>query len=105
MAEKSALRPDVAVGRALTAFAWTILEEARAPLRDAANADTTAVHDVRKALKRWRALIRLIEPFLDREGRGLRIKARDLARGLANARDARSALDALADISKDYHGL
>jgi CHAD domain-containing protein len=105
MGEKSALRPDVAVGRALTAAAWNILEEARAPLREGTTPDTKVVHDVRKALKRWRALLRLIGPFLGKEGRKLRIRARDLARGLASARDARSALDALADIGEDYQGL
>jgi CHAD domain-containing protein len=105
MGEKSALRPDVAVGRALTAAAWSILEEARAPLRDSTIPDTKIVHDVRKALKRWRALLRLIGPFLDKDGRKLRIRARDLARGLASARDARSALDALADIGEEYQNL
>ena len=105
MGEKSALRPDIAVGKALTAFAWSILEEARAPLRDTTIPDTTVVHDVRKALKRWRALLRLIGPFLGKQGRALRIKARDLARGLASARDARSAVDALGDIGEEYHSL
>jgi len=105
MGEKTALRPDIAVDRALTAFAWKILEEARAPLRDPNTPDTVIVHDVRKALKRWRALLRLVGPFLGKDGRKLRIKARDLARGLASARDARSALDALGDIGEEYHNL
>ena len=106
MGEKTALRPDIAIDRALTAFAWKILEEARAPLREPTTPDTVIVHDVRKALKRWRALLRLIGPFLGKEEGGqLRIKARDLARGLASARDARSAVDALGDIGEEYHNL
>ena len=105
MGQKSALRPDIAVGQALTAFAWNILDEARTPLRDTTMADTVVVHDVRKAMKRWRALLRLMGPFLGKRGRKLRVSARDLARGLASARDARSALDALADIGDEYQSL
>jgi CHAD domain-containing protein len=101
MGQKPALRPDIAVGRALTEAALGVLEEARAPLRDSLKPDAEVVHDVRKALKRWRALLRLLGPILGSEkGRGLRTKARDLARGLAGARDPRSALDALADLAE-----
>jgi CHAD domain-containing protein len=99
MGEKPALRPDVAVGRALTDVARGVLKEARAPLSDHTMTDAE-VHDVRKALKRWRALLRLLEPFLPSGGREQRIAARDLARGLAQARDPRSMLDALADLTE-----
>jgi CHAD domain-containing protein len=99
MGEKPALRPDIAVGRALTDVARGVLKEARAPLSDHTMTDAEVVHDVRKALKRWRALLRLLEPFLP-AGNGLRIAARDLARGLARARDPRSMLDALADLTE-----
>jgi CHAD domain-containing protein len=99
MGEKPALHPAVAIKRSLTEAAWSVLEEARAPLSDSAMADAIVVHDVRKALKRWRALLRLLGPFVgEAEAYRLRIKARDLARGLAVARDPRSALDALADL-------
>jgi CHAD domain-containing protein len=54
-------------------------------------------------MKRWRALLRLFEPFVGDEARRLRDEARDLARALTGARDAQSALDALADLEK--HGL
>jgi CHAD domain-containing protein len=101
MGEKPALRPDIAVGRALTDVARGVLKEARAPLSDHAMTDAAVVHDVRKALKRWRALLRLLEPFLAAgAGRELRLAARDLARGLAQARDPRSMLDALADLTE-----
>jgi CHAD domain-containing protein len=101
MGEKPALHPDIAINRSLTEAAWSILEEARAPLSAGAIADAKVVHDVRKALKRWRALLRLAGPFVGEEkAYRLRIKARDLARGLAGARDPRSALDALADLGE-----
>jgi CHAD domain-containing protein len=54
-------------------------------------------------MKRWRALLRLVEPFLGEEARRLRDEARDLAHALTGARNAQSALDALADLEK--HGL
>jgi len=101
MGEKLALHPDIAINRSLTEAAWSVLGEARAPLADGTMADAKVVHDVRKALKRWRALLRLIGPLVDEEQADqLRIRARDLARGLAGARDPRSALDALADVAE-----
>jgi CHAD domain-containing protein len=103
MSDKPALRPGTAVGEALRAVASDILAEARAALDNPANTDAQAVHDFRRAMKRWRALLRLLDPFLGEEGRQLRTEARDLARALAGARDAQSALDALADLGK--HGL
>jgi CHAD domain-containing protein len=98
MGEKPALRPREPVGSALVAIAHDILAEARAALDEPAEAD--AVHDYRKAMKRWRAYLRLLEPFLGGEANRLRIEARDLARQLAGARDVQAALDALADIEK-----
>jgi CHAD domain-containing protein len=49
-------------------------------------------------MKRWRAILRLLEPFLGESGAALRNEARDLARSLAGARDVRAALDALDDL-------
>ena len=45
MAEKPAVRPDIAVGEALRAVARDILSEARAVLDDAEKPDAVAVHD------------------------------------------------------------
>ena len=101
MAEKPAVRPDVAVGEALRAVARDILGEARAVLNDRKKSDATAVHDFRKAMKRWRAMLRLLEPFLGDDARRLRGQARDFGRELAGARDAQSALEALADLTED----
>src|SRR5262249_2767407 len=103
MQEKPALRPSVAVGEALRGVARDILAEARAAIEDPAKSDADAVHDFRRAMKRWRALLRLVEPFLGEEARRLRDEARDLAHALTGARNAQSALDALADLEK--HGL
>ena len=100
MAEKPAIRPDVAVGEALGAVARDILSEARAVLDDAERPDAVAVHDLRKVMKRWRALLRLVEPFLGDDARQLRAEARDQARGLSGARDAQSAIEALNDLAE-----
>src|SRR6185503_404773 len=105
MAEKPAVRPDVAVGEALRAVARDILAEARAVLNDQVKPDATAVHDFRKAMKRWRALLRLLETFLGDEARRLRGQARDFSRELAGARDAQSAIEALEDLTNDKTSL
>src|SRR6516225_2910051 len=55
MQEKPALRPSVAVGEALRGVARDILAEARAAIEDPAKSDADAVHDFRRAMKRWRA--------------------------------------------------
>src|SRR5262249_59267676 len=77
--------------------------EPRAPFEDRPRSVADAVTDFRRARKRWRALLRLVEPFLGEEARRLRGEARDLAHALTGARNAQSALDALADLEK--HGL
>jgi CHAD domain-containing protein len=100
MAEKPALRPDVAVGEALRAIARDVLAEARAVLEDKGKSGAVAVHDYRKAMKRWRAILRLLEPFLGEDARRLRVEARDSARELAGARDAQSAAEALDDLTE-----
>ncbi|TMJ01582.1 MAG: CHAD domain-containing protein [Alphaproteobacteria bacterium] len=98
MADKPALRPDAAVGEALKAVARDTLSEARRALADELKPDAIAVHDYRKAMKRWRSLLRLLQPFLGEDGRRLRIEARDFARELSGARDAQAAIEALDDL-------
>jgi CHAD domain-containing protein len=105
MAEKPAVRPDAAVGEALKGVARDILSEARAVLDDGNRPDAVAVHDLRKALKRWRALLRLLEPFLGDDARTLRAEARDLARELSGARDAQSAVEALDELAESKSDL
>ncbi|EGP09035.1 CHAD domain-containing protein [Bradyrhizobiaceae bacterium SG-6C] len=61
---------------------------------------STAIHELRVALKRWRALLRLLEDSIGDETVTLRHEARLLAREFGQSRDAQTALDALADIAK-----
>jgi CHAD domain-containing protein len=105
MDDRPALASDVnrTVGETLRAVARDCLVEARTAIEDAAKSDAEAVHDFRRAMKRWRALLRLFEPFVGEGARRLRDDARDLAHALSGARDGQSALDALTDLEK--HGL
>jgi CHAD domain-containing protein len=99
MSKKPALHPRQAVGHSLREVALDILGEIRTTLQAPPRADAVTIHDVRKALKRWRALLRLL-PLGDDKQR-LRLEARDLARALGSSRDAQSALDALNDLLED----
>ena len=94
------LDPHQPIGPSLIAIARAMLTQAAHETQ--AESDAVVVHGVRTAMKRWRAFLRLLEPFLDADATRLRVEARDLARGLAGARDAQSALDALADLGEDY---
>jgi CHAD domain-containing protein len=91
-------KADSAAAARLREASGDLLAEARRQIDALSGDDATAVHEFRKAMKRWRALLRLYEPLLGTEAEELRIEARDLARELAGSRDARSALDALADL-------
>src|SRR5262249_16193629 len=102
---KAGVRADLPVGEGLAGAARGILHEARDALEDRARPQAAAVHEYRKDMKRWRAMLRLLAPFLGTEGDGLQREARDLARELAPARDAQAALDALADLGKGDAGL
>ena len=99
MSDKPALQPDLAVGGALRAVARDILAAARMAIEAPGRTDAEAVHDFRREMKRWRAVLRLLGPYLADEGRRLRTEARDLARSLGGARDAQAALDGLADLA------
>ena len=50
-------------------------------------------------MKRWRALMRLLEPFVP-DALLMRQQARDHARSLTKARDGQSALNAFDDVVK-----
>jgi CHAD domain-containing protein len=107
MSNGPGLRPRDAIGDTLWAIARHNLGEARAAVEDRQRVEAVAVHDFRAAMKSWRAYLRLIEPFLDDKDRSWRAEARDLARMLAGARDAQSALDAVGDAERhtDSHRL
>jgi CHAD domain-containing protein len=97
MGEKPALQPRAAIGPAVRAIAGNILDTARAALTDPERSQQDAVHDFRRAMKQWRALMRLLEPFIPNAVE-LRQQARDHARSLSRARDGQSALNAFDDL-------
>lgn len=91
---------DFALSGTLAAVGRDIILEARQTIEDRTLSETRAIHDFRKAMKRWRALLRLVEPFVGSEARSLRTHAAEAARGLAVARDRQAALEALSDLDK-----
>lgn len=96
----AATQESSSFGDGLAAAALSIIADARKAITDPELADPEAVHDLRKALKRWRALLRLLERPLGEPADQMRSEARELMRALAGARDAQSALDALGDLRK-----
>ena len=91
---------DSSFGADLSAAARSIIDEARQALNDPARPEPVAVHDLRKAFKRWRAFLRLLARPLGEPAETMRAEARELMRSLSGARDAQSALDALEDLRK-----
>jgi len=88
------------IGAALAAAGRDILADARRGLIAPELSPAEAVHDIRKALKRWRALMRLLTPILGEPADLMRREAREMMRDLAGARDAQACLDALDDLRK-----
>jgi CHAD domain-containing protein len=99
MIEKGFGPANAGVGDALAGVGHEILADARRALEDRQQSDAEAVHAYRKTMKRWRALLRLLAPFVGEDGRHLRRQARDFAHEFAGARDLQGALDALADLA------
>lgn len=91
---------DKGFGDGLSAAARAIISDARTALTDPRLSEPETVHDVRKAFKRWRALLRLLARPLGEPARRTRTDGRELMRALASARDAQAALDALKDLRK-----
>lgn len=87
-------------GDGLAAAARSVISDGRQALTDPEISDPEAVHEVRKALKRWRALLRLLARPLGEQADQMRSEARELMRAIAGARDAQAALDALNDLRK-----
>lgn len=98
MNEKLGLRSELAVGEALRTIAHDILANAGAAIKDSAKTNTISVHEFRREMKRWRALLRLFAPFIGSDSDKLNAAARNLARALGSARDLQSARDALDDL-------
>jgi CHAD domain-containing protein len=97
MGDTPALQPRAAIGPAVRAIAGHILAEARAAITDPERSNQDAVHDFRRVMKQWRALMRLLSPFIVDAARW-RDDARDHARSLSHARDGQAALNALDDL-------
>src|SRR6185312_11240495 len=96
-------QPDTPVpsfGARLAEAARSMLTTARAALQDPKLSDAEAVHELRKAFKRWRTLLRLFEDPVGARAARMRREARELMRLLGGARDAQSVLDALTDLEK-----
>jgi CHAD domain-containing protein len=91
---------DSSFGDGLVTSARSIIADARTALADPELSDAEAVHEVRKALKRWRALMRLLARPLGEQADAMRTEARELMRALGTARDAQSTLDAVQDLRK-----
>src|ERR1700733_2350227 len=97
MADKPALQPRAAIGPAVRAIAGHILFGPRSDQMHPERPSQDAVHDFRRGMKEWRALMRLLEPFIADAPRW-RHDARDHARSLAHARDSQAALHAFDDL-------
>jgi CHAD domain-containing protein len=91
---------DIAA-RTLAGLLRDIVASGRKAIEAPDLSDADAVHDLRKALKYWRAMMRLMTPTVGDEAELMRCRARDLAREFAAARDGQAAQDALADLGDD----
>jgi CHAD domain-containing protein len=100
MAKAAGKKSDGEAGVDLRAMARRILAEARAALDDGDRTTAASVHDFRKSVKRWRALLRLLGRALGESGKKLNAEAREFARALGSPRDAQAALDALDDLQE-----
>jgi CHAD domain-containing protein len=97
MGKKPALQPSSAIGPAVRAIGAHILVTARAAIVDPERSNQEAVHHFRRAMKEWRALMRLMEPFIPDAPRW-RQDARAHARSLGHARDGAAALNAFDNL-------
>lgn len=95
--KRPALQPNAAIGPVMRATATAILGQARSIVLDPERSVEVAVHDFRRAMKEWRALMRLLAPFIP-DAQKLRHEARDHARSLSHARDVAAALNAYDDL-------
>jgi len=105
MNKRPALRPDTPLDQALAAVARDMLTAARDAIADPSLQTDAAVHEFRKAVKRWRSFLRLVEPHFGDGAVNLRKTARDTAKKLAGARDLKSTLDAADDLRESAYEL
>ena len=76
MNDKPALRPEAAIGPTMRAIAARIIGDARTTLIDPERPSADAVHEFRRSMKQWRALMRLLEPFACPQFFGLQVSRR-----------------------------
>jgi len=103
MDTRAAVPPDIAA-RTLMAALRAVVTDGLKPVEASGIPDATVVHDLRKALKHWRAIMRLIAPVVGAEAETMRLEARDLARQIAAARDGRAAQEAFLDLLEEREG-
>lgn len=99
--------PDEDVAAAARRVSEEQLGEAAARLRhDVADDAVAAVHDARKAVKKERALVRLVRGAVPRGARRQENRAlREAARGLSGARDAEVLVETLDGLAERYAGM
>jgi CHAD domain-containing protein len=98
---RAAAAPQDIAACALAGMLRDIVASGLKPVEALDIADAIAVHDLRKALKGWRAMMRLIAPTVGEEAEAMRVEARDLARHIAAARDSQAAQEAFTDLLDD----
>ena len=87
MGDNIALQPRTPIGPAVRAIAAGILATARRAIADPELSNQDAVHAFRRAMKQWRALMRLLEPLIP--GRGALAARGARSRSIAGARARR----------------
>ena len=89
MDDKPSIQLDTSVDEALRTVARSILADARAAIQNLERATAEAVHEFRRQMKRWRALLRLLGPFLGADGKQLR---NEVAHATHSRRSTRSPI-------------
>src|SRR3972149_11849242 len=74
---------DGGFGDGLASAARLIIADARRALGDPEMSEAEAVHELRKALKRWRALLRLLERHLGGQADQMRAEGGGVMRALS----------------------
>jgi CHAD domain-containing protein len=97
-ATKSLHPPADVAGHSLADALQGIVASGRTAIESSDISDADAVHDLRKALKSWRAMLRLVAPTFGDQAELMRHRARDVAREVAAARDGQAAQEALVDL-------
>lgn len=94
---------SISTAEAARAVALDQLQASIQQLKDQPEGLHKAVHDARKRLKKVRALLRLLRPFLGEDQyKALNVQYRDAGRRLAPLRNAQVRLETLDSVYKSY---